>query len=590
MRKKNNNNELNQKYDEKFIYFVQLWGELLNSKTLDIYQHNLLNAFLAMKELLKVINNTLSGIYTSQYNLDDCKNETAYLVDNDDILQSINRHMYNSLKNKLHAKIDTKESKIALKVQLQSSIRAIGDNYIDEILKELKNNLQLNDIEKITKHTKMLVSQCLYNGWSQKALMETTRFLNNLAGSFNENWDNFSNKLKNTSNISHHVYIELKIHTPSPAKKSKVIEELNDMGCQTQNKQEILNKYPEEDLSTLIHNEKTYMFIEATAPDVYSAAVQALQIISNKIYLLSFYRIMDFWNIADSTIFVINPVSKYKKSFNADSLFNPYEYIDITNRVFEKTKTIFSSSNNNIIEKLSGAFAYTNISRASMFQEAKFINLWVALESLVRTDLYRDIITNLKEVVPAACTKRYIFSIIRNFIEDCDRCEILFDFSSINIDIEQKQNAVEKMLIIMKDSTLYAELQNKAIVNTLLFERCKEIHTLVTEHKVLQYKLENHYKMVKWQLQRLYRIRNGIAHSANNFNLSTMHIRHLFSYLTTTILEIVAIACKNEFKTIDEICCKIVDDYRCAIELLKNSRTNNTIEETVLKTGFIDLI
>lgn len=590
MLKNNNNDKLQQEYNTEFIYFIQLWGELLDYRTIDIYQHNILNSFLAMQELLQVIDNTLAGIYTSQFNFDDCKNETAYLLENDDIIENVNPYIYNSLKNKLYAKADTKESKIALKAQLKSSIRIIGDNYIDEILKELKNNLQLNDIEKITKHTKMLISQCLHNGWSQKALMETTRFLASPEVSFDDNWGNFSHKLKNTLGISHHVYIELAIQTISSEKKLKVITELKDMGCQVKEKHEILDSYTGEDLDSLIHSEKIYLFIETTAPDVYSAASQALQAIANKIYLLSFYGFINFWNIGSSTIFVINPVSRYRKSFNADSLFKPYEYIDITNRVFEKTKEIFSSSNNNIIEKLSGAFAYTNISKASMFQEAKFINLWVALESLVRTGLYKDIITNLKEVVPAACTRRYIFSVIRNFIEDCNRCGVSLEFSDINIDIAQKQDAVEKMLSIMQSGTQYSELESKMNVNTLLFKRCKEVHALVTDYKLLRKKLENHHKMIKWQLQRLYRIRNGIAHSANNFNLSTMHIRHLFSYLTTTILEIVAIACENEFENIDEICCKIVDDYSCAIELLKNTRMNSTIQQTILKTGFIDLI
>ena len=65
MKKKWNDNDLSAKYNDKFIYFVQLWGELLEARTIDIYQHNILNVFLALKELLVVTENTLNGTYTS---------------------------------------------------------------------------------------------------------------------------------------------------------------------------------------------------------------------------------------------------------------------------------------------------------------------------------------------------------------------------------------------------------------------------------------------------------------------------------------------------------------------------------------------
>lgn len=57
---------------------------------------------------------------------------------------------------------------------------------------------------------------------------------------------------------------------------------------------------------------------------------------------------------------------------------------------------------------MTGAFGYANISRASLFQEEKYMNLWVALESLARTRMYPDIISNVKQTVPAAMSLIYI--------------------------------------------------------------------------------------------------------------------------------------------------------------------------------------
>lgn len=591
MQKKWNDNDLSVKYNDKFIYFVQLWGELLDARTIDIYQHNILNVFLALKELLLVTENTLNGTYTSSYNLEDCKNETMDLLLSDDIIQKINPYLYNCLKNKLCCKLDSKENKIALIAQLKSSIRYLKNTYLEKLFTELKQAIIDSNYDQINKYTKALVSQCIDMGWSPKGLFESLRFLNNTSDDVNALWNDFKNKLINISDIHHDIYIELSVKTTSPEKKQLVINELISMGNEILKKNEIVDKYPDENIDSSLKSESTYIFIDTCAPDIYSAAQKALQQISNKIYLLSFYGYINFWDIGNSNILVINPVTTYKKTFSADSLFKHYEYIDITNRVFESTKDIFSSENTSVIEKLSGAFAYTNIAKASIFQEARFMNMWVALESLVRTDLYKDIITNVKEVIPSACVKRYLFSVIRNFIEDCERCEIELIFSNgKTINTENKHEAVKEILAVLKDESMFLELKTKASINKLLSYRCDEIHNTITDYKKLHQKLENHYKMIKWNLQRLYRTRNGIAHAAMQPNIPATQIKHLFSYLTTTILEVVAIWKKDNKKTVEEIYCKITNDYDAVIGLLSGTRTNNTIDITLLNDGFVDLV
>lgn len=61
-------------------------------------------------------------------------------------------------------------------------------------------------------------------------------------------------------------------------------------------------------------------------------------------------------------------------------LYQTYDYIDSSGRIFEDTKNIFlDDTKKEIREKLQRSFGYTNISRASLFQEEKYMNLWVAL-------------------------------------------------------------------------------------------------------------------------------------------------------------------------------------------------------------------
>lgn len=238
-------------------------------------------------------------------------------------------------------------------------------------------------------------------------------------------------------------------------------------------------------------------------------------------------------------IVAINTVNSYHRAFTAESLYSTYDYLDSSGRVFESTRRIFANMDKHAIrDKLQGAFSYTNISRSSLFQEEKYMNLWVALESLSRTNMYSNIISNVKETVPAAICIRYIYRIVRNFVEDCKRCRVELEFGSFSIDVEQptKQKMVKETIAVFQDSMQYSQLINKCGSNSLLKHRCDNVHKLLTDIDFAFRKIENHYNRVYWQIQRLYRIRNEIAHAALQEQTSLIvYIEHLNDYLSTYI-------------------------------------------------------
>ena len=59
MVKKDLNSDLKHKgVEEKYYFFLQLWHELLDQRTLDIYQYRLFNTYSALNELVSVIDKT----------------------------------------------------------------------------------------------------------------------------------------------------------------------------------------------------------------------------------------------------------------------------------------------------------------------------------------------------------------------------------------------------------------------------------------------------------------------------------------------------------------------------------------------------
>ena len=272
-------------------------------------------------------------------------------------------------------------------------------------------------------------------------------------------------------------------------------------------------------------------------------------------------------------------------------LFRSYDYMDSSGRIFEYTQRIFADeSRKTVREKLKGSFGYTNISRVSLFQEEKYMNLWVALESLARTDMYADIISCVKDTVPAAVCIRYIYRIVRNYVEDCSRCGIRFDFAEKSIDMHQesKRKMVCETIEVFQSKKIYAELLEKCRVNTLLKYRTEAIHEILTNINKAKEKIEKHYDRISWQIQRLYRIRNEIAHAAlQDQNLLITYVEHLYDYLSTYTSEIITSMVENGQKSIEEALCSIKDNYDVFIMYAVNNESD-ILTNSVLKTGVID--
>ena len=229
-----------------------------------------------------------------------------------------------------------------------------------------------------------------------------------------------------------------------------------------------------------------------------------------------------------------------------------------------------------------------------MFHEEKYMTLWIALESLSRTEMCTDIISNVKNTVPAALSIRYLFRIIRNFAEDLIRCNIDLNFSSISYDInkDSKSQLVKEVISIMKDDELYSELESKCICSNLLFYRVKEIKKIICDLDYAVKKYTNYYNHVLWQIQRLYRIRNEIAHSATAEKLTlTIYTEHLYDYLSTFVAEIVSCVNEKNLTTIGEVFCKIQDNYNVFKEIADNrektKEDKDLLNNTVFTTGIL---
>lgn len=592
MIKNNNNDALSSKgIDKRLYFFIQLWHELLSKKTMDIYQYRILNTFSSLTELVDVIDKTNEGVFYTFHNIGACVGECYEIVSKDVILKKHNNSLWKILQKHLNTKKEYKDKSdlCLLRSQIHYALSSLKE-YTSWIFEDLKEQIQLEvqDYSKIYYLTNSLVSQFIFGGWSPRGLYDCDFvFYNDQNNDFESQWDHFQNNLLHRK-IVFYTYINIKEIRP------EISSVLVNIGLTCKTGEEIINSDNLSNIvSTKISRGKRYICIQEVAKDLYSAAYQAIKKLSDKINILSFYNNLDAWDVKNISLIVVNEEKNYSKELSSEDLFKTYDYIDTSGHIFSNTlELIRKDEYKQIAERLYGSFSYTNISRSSMFQEEKYMTLWIALESLAKTDMYSDIISNIKNAVPPALSQRYLYRIIRNFIEDLIRCDVDLRFSNVeyNINDESKSTLVKTVMKILRNNQLYEELKVKCQISDLLKYRLKEVHDIVCNLEIAKKKVINYHTHVTWQLQRLYRIRNEIAHFAKSDQASlTIYTEHLYDYLSTFVTEIVSCAVKNSKTTLSETLCKIQDNYTVLKEI-KTDDNADYLSDTILSYGIIDFL
>lgn len=600
-----NDSRLRQKnVDNKYIFFFQRWQELLESRTLDMYQYNILNTYVACVELIDVIEKTMSGLLTSRINVDDCKDEALSIVKCDEILEKHNRPLRNLLLRILGSKIDGKTrgdilddkngaqyiSLNRLKFQLQTPVRQLEQHYLSYVLEELKASIDAQDKAKTEICMKTLISQCISMGWSTKGLFLLSELFEGEKSEL-EKWTAFKNRITTDGNTFFEIYYSIKIETRPGMGAENVRDTIRAVGLRINTGSEIINgDENRRDLYSKLSAETTYIISEVSAADLYSAVLAVINTLNSKLSIATFYNTISPWIANSPQIVAYNKSSHTALALRLTDIFKTYDYIDSNNGVFEDTNRIFTNgAKEHITTKLSAAFAYTNLSRSSLFQETKYISLWIALESVMRTGQYSDIISHVKFVLPEILCIRYFYRMVRNFSEDCIRCGFKTE-TSIGIDMQSanKKELVKQLICIFRDSQAYQVLHTRCSANSLLDYRCSEIHELLNDPTAIIQKFEHYTQKIRWHIQRLYRIRNEITHSAFQEDKSlVIYIEHLYTYLAQLMSEVVYYVEHKNVSTVEEAYAIILESYRTYYELLKEDGLQVA---DVLPTGVIEIV
>ena len=581
---------------EKYRLLFLLWKELTDYRTMDSYQYRVMNSLNILQELVDEINNRLCRYSITNHGVIECKVEASDIISKDSTIKTHFPQVYGQLLKHLNQKVETDMELKALKYQIEYYYDLISKEYLTYLFDDLELSIDYSNHKEITMLVNMLISICVCLGWSIQALNSVVDELKGSAYS-KDKWLSFKTLVTNQATKEFIVFIPLKLdykyaNTDKNTLVNKVHAEIKSMGIDVCYKCKIGSKYPQ--VISYLNDNSPYMVVTVDGFDPFSACYSAINKCSNALNLLSFFNYTEAWNVKNNVFMVCDSSNTVVSLVKERKLFSTYDYLESSQKIYSATKDLVGSNdpNTSVKNKLISSFSYANHAKAAVLQEEKLMNLWVALESLCRSDVYENIISNVLEAVPPALCIRYMYRLFRNFLEDCLRCGLDFDSVSIQIENRDRSEIVRDIIALMRDSSRYSAFLGKCSINALLVVRCEEIHELATDEDKAVARIRKHYTNVRRQLARLYRIRNGIAHSAMDGRGSLgIFIEHLSDYLSCFISEIVMYSTtEHEYRA--EVIFEIFkDNYQTFIELAKPSnKAGNCLLSNFQASGIIDLI
>lgn len=551
---------------------VQRLSEMLDNKTIDTYKNRLNNIHGSLREVVTVCKKVQSGIILESH-IESVKTECQIKLGKETVLKNNNKQLYDIVNGRIKAKKGTLLNFIN---ELEVIQKELENNYLNWILKDLKENLDKEDLDEINKLSENLITELILRGWSKYSLHRIVEriFIEN-KNDFEDKWLQFLNEI-NEEMKEFHFFIKLES------------EENSYRGSNLIDKNEIISRFPNIPDSILEESSKYLYFNGMSFENDLNKAVND---ILKEINAIEAEHIFcgNLIKLKKNDVIVLLPngratrynTEKYniRTSYESQNL-DKFNYLEFDNLRSKKEVHIDTRTRlNNVLMQYRLGYNTDNV-------ETWFTSFWFALESLVVTEQYENIIEHIVEIVTPITTMKYIDKILINAVEDINRCEI--DLKEYGI-VEENDisDNITSLLEILKNDDKYKVI--KASINNydLLELRLIQLRSIFKNSKTLKNYLESHYKNIEYHLRRLYRIRNNLVHSASvEYDLYPLTM-HLHSYLRDIIEEVVMGLNCNCYNSVNGVysCCKI--KYESLIGKLNNNGQNLYENELIISSNCI---
>ncbi|MCL4549443.1 MAG: hypothetical protein M1495_12835 [Bacteroidetes bacterium] len=195
--------------------------------------------------------------------------------------------------------------------------------------------------------------------------------------------------------------------------------------------------------------------------------------------------------------------------------------------------------------QLNASLQYHKLSLSAQNDEARLVNLWIALESLILED-NKSSIKEISNYISTIDVLGYIYRLMRaqpiSFKKIWKGNDTSILRSSLEYSNEHFLDARDMLKIILDNETGETLTRFTSLIkeSPLLIYRVERIRSQILGNpKRLLKSLQTHKENVEWQVYRIYRMRNLIMHRGESNKDIRQLIQHLHTYYNITINTII---------------------------------------------------
>lgn len=541
---------------------MQRWEELLHQATIPSYSARVVNSHGALTELREVLSGILDRSVEGSH-LQDVWSEARSKVLVDRALSSRAKTVHSALIHYLtHCPKQSDFTSVRrCELEIRPLLSILDEKYLEWIVSSLEEAFDKNDPLAAEELAAQLASELLGRRHPDSLRLLTYGLLDGKR-TIDQRWTEFKRIIMKSAT-------EMHVFLPLFGQVDLLQEHVAELGLVLTDRQSITNRFnldiEESEIPSRVAE------IRVLAEDTRTAALLALDKYGQSTDLLTLFNPL---SLLPSPVWAIVGYRGRAGDRAKKVVPSRQEYAGDVSSHLERVVRVLD---NPLIpdadkNRVRIAAQYCRLARVAHSPGMRFMHYWVALESMVR--LSGTVMGDIKRYVPPLLCSQYIYTLLRNFIEDCERCEV--DIGQVlGVDASQRAESVRVLLTVFNDPAGAKNLIDFCATTDLLGLRAQQLAKSLKDGPAAAQLLATHHTHTSWHLQRMFRLRNSIVHAGETHRHVVPCIRHLQDYAFRVLTQVTYRLSHDGKGSISDVLSWFHYNHDATIEELAASKTLN---------------
>lgn len=571
--------------DDCQLFFLQLWHSMVHRSAADSFRMRCMNSVNVLEELASLIQKHAQGL-PDEWDIKMVAEEAKDILSNDPIVR---RHFAKETTLLVPLLDEIKKTDVSgdhkkkllptyrlLSYYLRDVCGILNEKYRTRLIEDLDSALfSTKSIESVFQYTGALLSLLVHEGYSIEslyALFQYTLLHDGRPLSLRANFDFCKDRLQSPQK-DYEIVFRMEGFTHDPPDSIAAFEFLREYTMPGAN----------ERVGAILSPGQNVLFAKTTTKgrDGRSAGLQARKALDDILDLIRFELEMEVITVrpnfvsteTDSDKIYVFPLPNQIP--NPKRNVPPDEFMGFVEKIGEvlESKSLDPSSR----EKIKSAFHFYRTGRDTEQLENKFLNWWTALEYLVKTGEQGKIMPEIEKRLVPILILGYAGKHLRNYSKILYFCRKRLSANGVakfGVPDYKDLNPLH-FFGLLNDPNEFREIETALTRYPSLLFYLRRFKEQMRDAKTIKAFYDRYQRLVTWHINRIYRTRCDIVHSAEysmNLTLLSANLEYYLKYVLTAILE--NLTYNKDMSSLTELYDRTNYTLACLKKDLSNDRTN----------------